>query len=83
MLPDDEIKRRIKTPLSDDDVDKYFDGHKTEIMKYSDLENYDSIDELLPKPFDYKIILIEISHANLSFIRFSNLQTLTLYNHTF
>ena len=62
MLPDEEIKRRLVTPLSDDDVDKYFEGHKTEIMKYSDLENYNSIDDLLPKPFDYKIILIETKY---------------------
>jgi len=62
MLPDEEMKRRLKTPLSDDDIDKYFDGHKTEIMKYHELENYNSIDELLPKPFDYKIILIETKH---------------------
>ena len=62
MLPDEEIKRRLITPLSDDDVDKYFEGHKTEIMKYSDLENYETIDDLLPKPFDYKIILIETKY---------------------
>ena len=59
MLPDEEIKRRLRTPLSDDDVDKYFEGHKTEILKYSALENFNTIDELMPKPFDYKIILIE------------------------
>lgn len=59
MLPDEEIKRRLRTPLSDDDVDKYFEGYKTEILKYSALENFNTIDELMPKPFDYKIILIE------------------------
>lgn len=59
-VPDDVIQERLTTPLSNTDVERYFgSGVESEILKYSDLENYSSIDELLPKPFDYRILLIE------------------------
>lgn len=56
----DEIRYRIINMISDDDIKKYLggEGHKN-IIKYSDLDNYKTIDKLLPKINDYKIILIE------------------------
>jgi hypothetical protein len=56
----DEIKRRITQMISDEDIEKYLgkQGHKN-IIKYSELKNYNNIDTLLPKINDYKIILIE------------------------
>jgi len=56
----DEIMRRIKTPLTDGDLERYFgSGRNSEVMKYSDLANYRTIDELLPLPIDFRIVLVE------------------------
>lgn len=56
----DEIRYRITNMISDEDIKRYLgiEGHKN-IIKYSDLDNYKSIDKFLPKIYDYKIILIE------------------------
>ena len=54
------IGKRITEPLTDSDLEKYFgSGVESEIIKYSELANYKTIDELLPKPFDFRIILVE------------------------
>jgi len=59
-VPDEVIRERLITPLSNGDVERYFgSGTESEILKYSDLDNYNTIDDLLPKPFDYRILLIE------------------------
>ena len=59
-LPDNILQERMRKPMSDDDVEKYSGGASSrDIIKYSDLENYETIDDLLPNPFDYRIILIE------------------------
>lgn len=59
-LSPQEIMHKITTPLSDDDL-KYYLGTdiKKQIITFSDLDNYESIDDLLPKDRSYKIILIE------------------------
>jgi hypothetical protein len=56
----DEIRHRIMNMISDEDIKRYLgvEGHKN-IIKYSELDNYKSIDKFLPKIYDYKIILIE------------------------
>ena len=59
-IPDNIIQERLRAPMSDGDVEKYSGGASSrDIIKYSDLENYETIDDLLPNPFDYRIILIE------------------------
>jgi hypothetical protein len=61
-LDEDLICERIGTNITDGDIRRYFgDGVESQILKYSDLANYNSIDELLPKPRDFRIILIEDS----------------------
>jgi hypothetical protein len=61
-LDEDTIIERIGTNITDGDIRRYFgDGVEGQILKYSDLANYNTIDELLPKPRDFRIILIEDS----------------------
>jgi hypothetical protein len=62
-LDEDTICDRIETNITDTDIRRYFgDGVEGKVMKYSDLANYGTIDELLPKPRDFRIILIEDSY---------------------
>ena len=53
------IQTNITKPMSDSDILDYL-GHYNEddIIMYSDLHKYNDIDELLPKPKPWKIILI-------------------------
>lgn len=61
-LDEDVICERIGTNITDGDIRRYFgDGVESKILKYSDLANYGTIDELLPKPRDFRIILVEDS----------------------
>lgn len=53
-----DIQRIIKKALSDGDL-KHILGADLKIVKYSELANEASLDNLLPKPTDYSIILIE------------------------
>ena len=46
-----------KQPMDDGDIQYYLPD--IEIIKYNDLEQFHSIDELLDKPIDYVILLIE------------------------
>jgi len=61
-LDEDTIIERIGTNITDGDIRRYFgDCVESKILKYSDLADYNTIDELLPKPRDFRIILIEDS----------------------
>jgi hypothetical protein len=54
------IKERLSSYISDADIEKYLDKEGLDnIIKYSDLKNYNNIDELIPEDEGYKIILIE------------------------
>ena len=44
--------------ITGDDIDRYLDAGSKKILKYSELSNYRTIEELLPEPVDYRIILI-------------------------
>ena len=60
MLDVAEIIKRIQTPLTDGDLERYFgSGKNSEVMKYNELANYRTIDELLPLPIDFRIVLVE------------------------
>jgi hypothetical protein len=55
-----DIKRKISTNITDQDITKYLGTDAREnIIKYSDLANVSDIYEILPKPRCYKIVLIE------------------------
>ena len=52
-----EIKDRIPKPLTDADIEKH--TGQTEILKYSELSKYPSIEDILPTDKSSKVILIE------------------------
>ena len=56
----DEINKNISKDVSDGDIQKYFDFNVSkDIIKYSELHKYKSIEQLLPKNKSFKIILLE------------------------
>ena len=58
-----EIKRQMKEYTSDSQLRELFGaGFSKDIIKYSDIEKYKTIDQLLPKKKDFKIILLESSY---------------------
>jgi hypothetical protein len=62
-LSEDVICERIGTNITDGDIRRYFgDGVESKILKYSELADYATIDDLLPKERDFRIILIEDSY---------------------
>jgi hypothetical protein len=56
---DKQTEKIIEIPLGDDDIKNYLPNSK--IMKYSDLKNYNKIEDLLKKNKDYAFILYEDS----------------------
>ena len=58
-----EINNIIHKALGDDNLRTIL-GKDTKILKYSELAKYNSIDQLLPKPNDFVIILLEESPNN-------------------
>ena len=72
---DKEIINIIHKPLSDDELRRVV-GRDTKIMKYSELSKYDTIEQLLTKPYDFVIILLEESPNSghwCALLRYSNL----------
>ncbi len=53
-----EVLRLVNKALSDDDIRRIL-GRDIKILKYSDLDEFRDLDELLPNPTDYCIILYE------------------------
>jgi hypothetical protein len=51
------IDKLVKHPLSDTEL-KTILGKDSKIVMYPDLSKYNTIEQLLPNPFDYCIILI-------------------------
>jgi hypothetical protein len=54
-----EIAGRISKPMSDADLERHTGIKGSDIIKYSDLKNYDNITDLLPEDKTARIILIE------------------------
>lgn len=57
-----EVLTRMKTNITDLDLERYFpetNHYKNNVIKYSELGNYKSIEEILPNDRSYKIVLIE------------------------
>ncbi len=60
------IKERMKQYISSTDLKKYFgEGFEDHILAYSELQNYTSMYQLLPRNKMFKIILIEIEADNI------------------
>lgn len=52
------IYKMVHKPLSDADLRKIL-GNDTKIIEYSEMKKYSDLEELLPKPVDFVIILYE------------------------
>jgi hypothetical protein len=59
MLSEQQEEQVIEEPMGDDDIHRYFPNAK--IITYSQLNDYDTIEDLLPKDKDYAFLLIEDS----------------------
>jgi hypothetical protein len=58
-----KLKEEMKKYTSDAQIEEFFGkGFKNNILKYSDIEDYDTIDQLLPGKKNFKIILLESSY---------------------
>ena len=44
-----DIQKRIEQPMSNEDLEKYLAVKPADIIKYSDLSNYQTIQQLLPE----------------------------------
>jgi hypothetical protein len=56
---DKQIQERISIPLTDGDLEKHTGIKAGDIIKYSDLKNFNKIEDLLPKDKSAVVILIE------------------------
>lgn len=54
------INELVKIPLTDGDLERFLSGDtKNYVLKYSELKQYQDLEQLLPHHHSYKIILIE------------------------
>ena len=70
---DKRISNRIKKPLDDSEIRSHLEPVK--IIKYSDLKNYNNIEELLPEDNTFIILLVESSFNNghwIAVLRYNN-----------
>ena len=63
-----EIENRIPQPMSDADLERYSGVKDSDIIKYSELKNYNTIEDVLPTDKSFKIILIEEKYNNGHFV---------------
>ena len=54
----ENLKKKLSYSFSDSDIKKYL-GESCKIIKYGDLDNYSSLEELLPNDTDFVVILLE------------------------
>ena len=50
---------KLSMMITSEDIDRYLDAGSKKILKYSDLDQFRTIEELLPDAVDYRIVLIE------------------------
>ncbi len=56
----EKLKRRMREPLTDEDLTRILGKNVMKnVIKYAELEKYNSLEELLPNHNSFKIILIE------------------------
>ena len=68
------IEQIMRKPLSDTDL-KTIIGEDTKIITYPELSRYNNIEELLPNPYDFVVILLLESPASghwLCLLRYNN-----------
>mgnify|MGYP003649581326 CR=1 FL=1 len=58
-MSEPEIQKRIGEPMTNFDLEKYLEINPSDIIKYSELSDYHSIEQLLPKKDSFKVLLIE------------------------
>lgn len=58
-MNDPEVKGRISKPMSDSDLERHTGIKPADVIKYSDLKEYNDITDLLPKDKSARVILIE------------------------
>jgi hypothetical protein len=57
------LQKQMKEYTSDSQIENFFgSGFSKNILKYSDIEDYKTIDQLLPSKRNFKIILLESSY---------------------
>jgi hypothetical protein len=59
MISEDKMRERLQYFASNEDIKRCIGCSDEHIMKYSELANYNSLEQLLPNTVDYKIILVE------------------------
>jgi hypothetical protein len=57
-----DTKRLMETLITGEDFSRFLTNGEQHIIKYSDLENIKTIEELLPESRDYRIILVETNY---------------------
>jgi hypothetical protein len=65
---EESIQARISKPMTDLDLEQYTGVKPEDIIKYSQLKNYASITDLLPKDKSFRIILIEDKYNSGHFV---------------
>ena len=76
------LQKQIKEEITDSDLVRYFGKNDFKnIIKYSQLDDYTTIQQLLPGPKSWKIILVESSYNSGHWICiFRNKKTITVFN---
>jgi hypothetical protein len=50
---------KLSMMITSEDIDRYLDAGSKKILKYSDLDQFRTVEELLPDDVDFRIVLIE------------------------
>jgi hypothetical protein len=58
-MPKRTIQQKVMTPLSKDELCHFIGCSPSDIIPYSTLREYDTIEELLPDEKSFKILLLE------------------------
>jgi hypothetical protein len=67
-MAETSIKKRIAEPMTNFDLEKYLGINPSDLIKYSELSNYKSIEELLPEKDSFKVLLIEDTYNSGHFV---------------
>jgi hypothetical protein len=67
-MAETSIKKRIAEPMTNFDLEKYLGINPSDLIKYSELSNYKSIEELLPEKDSFKVLLIEDKYNSGHFV---------------
>lgn len=80
-IDDESIRKRIGTPMTGDDLERCTGVAPADIIKYSLLDEYKTIEDLLPTDGSFKIILIEDKYNSGHWVAvFRRGKTITYFN---